>query len=189
MKHQDPPNLNSNVRPQTDELAGITHEIEQTLQRNDLTRAAGLIEQDLGITWYGFPPHRTAEILRQVVDNVELVPPQLATMHKILTSSQAELSNTEALVEALDADDHEHMFALAMFRMVDYRMHGRMVSALEQLESVEAHLTPMQTANQSRREWFLHAAIQIGITAMLAGDFTQDLASFMRAIMLHTVSQ
>src|SRR5690625_900141 len=187
MKHQDPPNLNSNVRPQTDELAGITHEIEQTLQRNDLTRAAWRREQDLGGTWYGFPPHRTSEILRQVVDNVEVVPPQLATMHKILTSSRAELNNTEALVEALDADNHEHMFALAMFRMVDHRMHGRMVSALEQLESVEAHLAPMQTANQSQKEWLLHAALQIGITAMLAGDFTKALASFMQAQMLPTV--
>ena len=187
MKHQDPPNLNSNVRPQTDELAGSTHEIEGALQRNDFTRAAGLIEQDLGGTWYGFPPHRTSEILRQVVDNVEVVPPQLATMHKILTSSRAELNNTEALVEALDADNHEHMFALAMFRMVDHRMHGRMVSALEQLESVEAHLAPMQTANQSQKEWLLHAALQIGITAMLAGDFTKALASFMQAQMLPTV--
>src|SRR5690625_56468 len=187
MKHQDPPNLNSNVRPQADELARIRHEIERALQRNDFTQAARLIEQDLGSAWYGFPPHRTAEILRRVADNVELVQPQLAAAHKILTSSRADLSNTEALVEVLDADDHEHMFALAMFRMVDYRMHGRMVSALEQLESVEAHLAPMQTANQSRREWFLHAAIQIGITAMLAGDFTKALASFMRAQMLPTV--
>lgn len=184
MDGQNAPRLNSKASADKDELALLVEAIERALARRDYYEAANLIEQNLAATWFGFPKHRTSEILGLIVRNMERPPPLLVVTHRIMTASNADLSNTEPLLEALDAEDPGQMLSLAMFRMVDYRFHGRTTEASEQVDTAEANLAELRDKLPPQSHWLQHAAVQIGNTAMLAGDFTKALASFMRAQVL-----
>ena len=184
MDRQNLPQRNSKVSSRKDDLALLVDAIEDALERHDYSRAAELIEQNLAATWFGFPTHRTAEILGLILRNLERPAPFLVVTHKIMTSAGPDLSNTEPLVDALDTEDPGQMLALAMFRMTDYRFHGRTTEANEQVETAEENLAKLRDKLPPQSHWLQHAAVQIGNTAMLAGDFTKALSSFMRAQML-----
>ena len=111
MDRQNPPQRNSKVSSRKDDLALLVEAIEDALERHDYSRAAELIEQNLAATWFGFPTHRTAEILGLIARNLERPPPLLVVTHKIMTAASPDLSNTEPLMEALDAEDPGQMLA------------------------------------------------------------------------------
>jgi hypothetical protein len=184
MELQDGPGLNNKRSVHHDQLTRLANTIERALVRRDFSRAASVVDENFAATLFTFPPHRGAEILDQIVSNLDQPPPFLAAAHAIMRASQAELNNTRALTETFDEDNHSQMFLLALFRMADFRMHGRIAEAVEQVDSAETHLAHPSFSPQERREWMLHAAVQIGITSVLAGDFTRALSSFMRAQMI-----
>ena len=184
MDGKNTPRLNSKASATKDELALLVEAIESALARRDYREAASLIEQNLAATWFGFPTHRTSEVLGLIVSKLERPPPLLVATHKIMTAPGSDLSNTAPLLENLDTDDPGQMLALAMFRMADYRFHGRTTEASEQIDTAEANLAQLRDKLPRQSHWPQHAAVQIGNTAMLGGDFTKALASFMRAQML-----
>ena len=182
MERQNAPQLNSKVPPEKDELALVVESIERAVERRDFNQAASLMNESVAAAWFGLPPHRITEILEQIVRNMERPPPFIAAAYNILTASTATLDNTKILMDSFDADDPRQMFALAMYRIGDFRFHGYTTKAMEQVDSAEAYLQQLRTTTPS--VWRLHAAVHIGSTAMLAGDFTRALSSLMRAQML-----
>src|SRR5699024_8743494 len=68
-----------------------------------------------------------------------------------------------------------------MFRMSDFRVHGMISRALGQADVIEAYLSDIRLSLNPRGGWLLQAPVQIGITAMLAGDFSRALTSLMHA--------
>jgi DNA-binding CsgD family transcriptional regulator len=184
MELQEDPQLNNKRPVHHDELAQLAEIVERVLARRDFSRAATIIDENFAATFLSFPPHRSAEIFDQIVTNIDHPPPFLVTAHRIMRAAGADLDNTRALTESFDGGDPSQMFVLSLFRMADFRMHGRIAEAVEQVDSAETHLAHPSFNPQQRRGWMVHAAVQIGITMMLAGDFTRALSSFMRAQML-----
>lgn len=166
-----------------DELALLADDIEHAVNQGALKRAANLIENNMAATWYALPPAKTREILGTLVNGLDDTPPLLSTTHKILTASAADLANTQDLMDSFDADDPRQMFVLSMYRMRDFRMHGRTVEALEQADSAEHHLEQLRPGLDPRSGWLLDSTLEIGITAMLAGDFTRALSALLKAQM------
>lgn len=189
MEQQNSSRLNNKIPPILDDLAEFARGVERALHQRDFSRAAWLIEENIGATWYGFPPHRTSVILRQIVENLNRPPPLLLATYRIISSSTADISNTQMLMESLDADSPSQMYILAMFRMTDFRMHGYLARAVEQGETVKDQLRQISSGNPSRDGWLLHAAVQTGTVAMLAGDFTCALGQFLKAQVLPRVPQ
>ncbi len=167
--------------PTQDELAQFVQEVETLLAGEDYRGAAKLIEENIAAAWYGFHPARSAEILDILIHEVGEAFPLVMAAYKILAASNAGHANTQAIQDAIDADDPKQMFVLAMFRMADYRMHGRIHRALEQADTIESYLAQMQPELTPRSGWLLQAPVQIGITAMLAGDLPRALTAFMQA--------
>ena len=168
---------------QKDELALLADAIEHAIDNGELKRAAGLIEKNMAATWYALPPAKTRDVLGILIKGLDAPPPLLSAAHKILIASAADLANTQELMDSLDADDPRQMFVLSMFRMRDFRLHGHTVEALEQADSAEHHIAQLRPGVDPRSGWLLQSTLEIGITAMLAGDFTRALSSFMKAQM------
>lgn len=181
--------LDGNTLAQKDELAVLADVIEQAIRQGELQRAADLMEKNMAATWYALPPAKTRETLGVLVNGFQGTPPLLAAAYKILTASAADLANTRELMESFDADDPRQMFVLSMFRMRDFRLHGMTVEAMEQADSAEHHIAQLRTGLDPRSGWLLDATLEIGVTAMLAGDFTRALSSLMKAQMYTTTTK
>ena len=102
------------------------------------------MENNMAATWYALPPAKSKDILGVLVSGLDNTPPLLSAAHNILTASSADLANTQQLMESFDADDPRQMFVLSMFRMRDFRLHGRTVEALEQADSAEHHINQLR---------------------------------------------
>ena len=164
-----------------DELTAFVRRVEDALAIRDYAAAASLIEENLAATWFGFEPARTSEILKLLTHEVGDAAPRMAAAYRILSAAQAGHPNTQALQDKLDMDDPQQMFVLSMFRMSDYRVHGMIHRALEQADMIDVYLAQMRPALTPRGGWLLQAPVQIGITAMLAGDFPRALTALMQA--------
>lgn len=129
---------------QKDQLAVLADTIEHAISQGDFERAANLMENNMAATWYALPPAKSKDILGVLVSGLDNTPPLLSAAHNILTASSADLANTQQLMESFDADDPRQMFVLSMFRMRDFRLHGRTVEALEQADSAEHHINQLR---------------------------------------------
>lgn len=173
----------NNKSSHKDELAILVEDIEHAINENTLERAASLFAEDIAATWFAFHPAKTQEILGLLVGELDDPPPIISAAHHILTATTADLIHTRELMESLDTDDHGQIFTLSMFRMADFRLHGRIVEALEQAENAEHYIAQLRPGLDPHSGWVVHAALEIGVTAMLAGDSTRALSSFTKAQM------
>lgn len=170
-----------------DALAHFVEQVEHYLRGDNLSDAAKLLEADMAAAWYGFEPARTAEILQQISTQMDSSTPILNGLARVLTATSAgQFDDQEYLASVNSADEHE-MFMLSTFRMVDLRLHGRSVEALEQVENLEEYLGKMRLLLDPQDGAELHTVMQIGMCAMLAGDFTRALMSFTHAQMLSLI--
>lgn len=162
-------------------LARNVEQIEQALSRGDYEEAARLIEADWQAAWFGFNTSRFLEIMTFLVPQLK-TPSRLFTLvHRVITSrKQGELFSRDTTA-GIALDEPQQMFLVNLLRMANLRMRGRPVEALEQAEELNTQLGLMQPIYDTREGWALQTAVQIGITAMLAGDFSRAHAQFTQA--------
>lgn len=164
-----------------DELAQLAQSIEYAIEREEYFTAAAIVEKHLAATWFAFHPARTAEILEVLAHEVGDATPLVTAAYKVLSANNAGHTNTQALRDTIDHDDPQQMFVLSMFRMNDYRVHGMIHRALEQADTIESYLAQMRPSLTPGGGWLMQAPVQIGITAMLAGDFPRALNTLAQA--------
>lgn len=170
-----------------DALAHFVEQVEHHLREDNISEVARLLEADMAAAWYGFEPARTAEILQQISTQMDSSTPILNGLARVLTATSAgQFDDQEYLASVNSADEHE-MFMLSVFRMADLRLYGRSVEALEQAENLEGYLGKMRLLLDPQDGAELQTVVQIGICAMLAGDFTRALTSFTHAQMLSLI--
>lgn len=167
-----------------DELAQFVQQVEEMIREHHISEAADLIESNVTSAWYGLDPIRTVEILQQILSTLKSPGPLFNAAIGILTATSAGQFDSHEYLATLDSNDPHEMFMLSMFRMTDLRLHGHTVDALEQGDNMEKHMGTMRLVLDPQNGWELHTAVQIGTSAMLAGDFTRALTSFTRAQML-----
>ena len=183
MKPPEHPHVDGTSSPQNDELAQLAARIEHAVRVEDFRQAACLVEENIASAWFAFPESRAVEILRILVHKLDQPPALLKAAYRILTATRAGLANTRELVESIDKECPRQMYVLSIFRMVDFRRHGNITDALEQADSVDAYIEQMRPSLNPRGGWLLQSTVQVGTTAMLAGDFPKALAAFMQAQM------
>lgn len=164
-----------------DELAVFIAEIEAALQQEHYQRAADLLEGNAAAAWFGMPPPRTMEILRLLVSKLPSHGSMLHAGYALLTATEAGQFDHEAYLSTVDTENPEQMFLLALFRVGDFRSHGRTSEALDQCDNLQEYLGKMHPITDPHDGWSLQASVQTGITAMLAGDFKRALTAFTQA--------
>lgn len=185
MSDQSPPH--TELVGVDDELYQFAQQIELYLRAENFAQAAILMETYVGTSWYALKPDRRTEILQQILAHLDSQPPILKGLMGILTASSPGQFDDHSYLATLDMHDPYEMFMLSLFRMTDLRLHGRPVEAMEQAENLEAHLGKMRLLLDVQDGWELFTILQIGLSAMLAGDFTRALTAFTRAQMLPLV--
>lgn len=164
-----------------DDLAVHVKEIEAGLERADFDHVVRLIESDTAATWFGLSPSRSAEIMQLLLHHVSADSRLLQVVRGFFRENSAGGFDTPEFLSTFNFDDPREVYILTMLRMGSARLQGRTHDALEQCDLFEHQLGQMQPLVDSHDSWVLHATVQMGITAMLAGQFTRALTNFTRA--------
>ena len=166
-----------------DELALHAERIETAIDDEDFHGVIALIETDPAATWYGLPPTRTTEILQLLLRTVSPESRLLQIARLFYNRNSSGGFDSPEFLASLNFDDPREVYMLSLLRLGEFRLAGRTKDALEQATVMEQQLGRMQPLLDSYDGWALQTAVQIGVTAMLAGDFTRALTNFTRAQM------
>src|SRR5699024_10853076 len=168
-----PPHSDSMMVPEWDELSALVAKIEAFIATESFDDAARLLEDNLAALWFGLHPSRMASVLEILIQTLPAPPLLLVAAHRILTASEAEREDAYAFLSEVDSDDPQQMFILAMFRMHDLRIQGRVIEALGQAEVIEGLLGKMRFVLDPHGGWCLQASVEIGVAARRAGNVTK----------------
>ena len=147
--------------------------IEAFIATESFDDAARLLEDNLAALWFGLHPSRMASVLEILIQTLP-TPPLLVAAHRILTASEAERADAYAFLSRL--------IAMTPNRCLSWRCFGctifaYRVASLRHLaaEVIEGLLGKMRFVLDPHGGWRLQASLEIGVSAMLAGDFTKAL--------------
>lgn len=176
-------NTDDETSLEADDLALSAQDIETALDNHDFSTVADLIEQDFAAAWFSLGPARTYEVLRLVPLHLpeERLFKRLA--RGLLNSSSTGRFDSPAFLASVNFEDPREVSVLSLLRMGDYRLNGRTTEALELSYDLDAQFGQRQPVFDVHNGWILQTTVQIGVTAMLAGDFTRALTYFTRAQM------
>ena len=166
-----------------DELALYAQRIETALDDEDFPRVIALIEADPAATWFGLPPTRTSEILQLLLRTVPAESRLLQIARLFYNQNSSGRLDSPEFLASLNFDDPREVYMLSVLRLGEFRLAGRTKDAMEQGAVMEQQLGEMQPLLDSYDGWALQTAVQLGVTAMLAGGFTRALTNFTRAQM------
>lgn len=180
-----PDQLHAETRPavDSDELAHVAAEIEQAVAEKRYNDALAILQQDFTGVWFAINPSRTIELLQLLSTHATNATPFLTAVHKALVSNEPGTPDAPETLAHVDFANPLEKYMLALLRMSDFRLKGHTRDGLEQSFELEHNLGLMQPLLDSRDGWTLQTAVQIGVSAMLAGNFTQALTHFTRAQM------
>lgn len=169
--------------PSADELELLADEIEMALAAEDYAAASEAINRDINASWFSMRPSRTIEILKLLASKSPSPSPLLKTALSAFSKDDPGIIDSPSILAGIKTDDPREMFVLSVMRVADFRLKGRTRDALQQSLEMEKHLGMMQPLLDSHHGWTLQTSVQIGVSAMLAGDFTLALTNFTRAQM------
>lgn len=169
--------------PGSDELSALAAQVEAAFAAQDFDQAAELLEGDPIGVWFGMSPFRTFEIFGQVLEHVPAETTTLRALQIFLTTDAVDSLNSQDHLSRVNFDDPREVHIVTLLRMFSFRSRGHMRASLEQGETIQKSLGAMQSFANVTGSAVLHTSVQIGITSMLAGDFTRALMWFTRAEM------
>lgn len=164
-------------------LRVIVAQIEDGFSAGDYARTAALLNNDPLSAWFGLSTERFGEIIATLVREHSDLSMFVRAMDSIFSMSEDErtgpLDNAAAGAINLAELGEENVVAVVgqSFMM---RVQGRPVEALRlsRLAGEQGVLQPLFEGDDGLG---LFSALQHGVTAMLAGDFTEALTSLTRA--------
>lgn len=169
---------------QKDELAKIVTEVEAAFMASDFDQTAKLFEQNTLACWFGFNHERLLQILNAIEDNGAQKSKTASILLVFLTSTDKNRFFDPELIASLEISTQEKELTdllLKLIAMFDERLGGHPVRALEITSELYEQTNVLRPYFDSYDGWELFAAVQMGLTAMLAGDFRQALTSFTEA--------
>lgn len=162
-----------------DALALFVEKLENAIEHERFDEAEKLIEKDAAAAWFGLQPARTVEII-QLLASKDPPPGSIVfTVAKLLTAAD-HLDSPDHLA-SIDADNDRQLFIMAILRMSERRLGGHVCEAFEQAENALQYLQKTRSITDLQDGWILQIFVQLGVSAMLAGDFTRTLAAFTQA--------
>ena len=172
-----------NLSLHTHPLDLLAAEIEEAIAAENYDAAVELFRRDLTSTWFALNPSRTLEIIQLLAVKASEPSPFTNAALKVFTDDVPGVIDSPTYLAGISLDDPHDMYVLSLIRMGDFRLKGRTRDALQQSLEMEKHVGKMQPLLDSHDGWSLNTSVQIGVSAMLAGDFTRALANFTRAQM------
>ncbi|MBN9612588.1 MAG: helix-turn-helix domain-containing protein [Actinobacteria bacterium] len=163
-------------------LGRLVGGIERAFGTGDLELAAALLEQDPIAAWYGLRPDQ----LRTILTGLERQGIPGGGFARLMSAMFTGLDPSEIptmLSEHASADAELHPSFLLAGQMFALRIQGRPAEALEVSARLDREYGTLEPFFGAFPGWSLFGAVQHGITAMLAGDFTDAMRGFAQARM------
>lgn len=166
-----------------DHLHSFVETVEEAIDRQDFVAAGRLINEDAASAWFGFRTDRLFAIVGLLL--TELPEPGffLTTVHRAMSAAEPDELYSPSVVAGSEFYEPDQQYFLAVFRMSVFRSSGLHEEAVEQAEAMREHQGRLISVFDRHRGWALHTSVQLGISAMLAGDFHRALAAFTEAQM------
>lgn len=171
----------SDSAPPETELKLLAARIDKAFDEGRYATVATLIGDDFLATWSCVPPQRLRNILATLVDDAELCNPIIKEMHFCINRANTSPEALDRLIGRHDPRTSSRAVAVHLVLAVELRIQGRSAEALERALKAKRQAPPLQLLFDAHRSWPLFTAVQIGITAMLTGDFQLALRSFTEA--------
>jgi len=162
-------------------LALFVAEIEHAIEQGNFTKAEQLIEDNAAAAWFGLPPTRTYKIV-QLLSSKHPTPGSIVSAaSKLLDSSTRNHLDSPGYLAYIDTTNDQQLFMLAIMRMSELRIRGCVGEAFEQAENALQYLQKTRSMIDVEDGWALQTLVQVGVSAMLVGDFRRALAAFTQA--------
>lgn len=158
----------------------VIAEIEAAFDAGSLGRVADLIEHDFLASWAYLPPSRFVEILAVLLRSSDMTNPLVRTIGAMLFAEEIGEPFSPPFAQTRDTAARYGLPAkqLAMIgRMFGLRLRGRPVESAAISDELARLVAPAPILDP-HRGWALFIAVQHGVTAMLAGEFSKALAHF-----------
>ncbi len=168
-----------------DALALFVDEIEDAIRQEQFHEAEKLIEENAAAAWFGLPPARTGEIVELLAHKLPVPGFVISAGAKLLAAADTGRLDSQDYLSTIDSGDNRQLFLLSMLRMSAIRIRGYVSEAYEQAENALRYVQKTRSAVDLQDGWVLQTLVQVGVSAMLAGDFTAALTAFTQA-QLHT---
>lgn len=164
-----------------DHLNNFVEQVEEAVARQDYVTASRLIEADAASAWFGFRTDRFFAIIGLLLDHLSMPGYFLSTAYEAMANPDPEYLSARTVTVGAPGHDPQQQYFFAIFLMSAYRAVGRHKEAVEQAESVRKHQGRLVSVLDTHGGWALSASVQLGVSAMLAGDFHRALAAFTEA--------
>lgn len=174
--------IDSEARPPTalarTRMSEVIDRVERSVESGDFELATRLIEQDLIVIWYGLTPDRFRQLLSTLLEHGSVGDGLIARMAGFMGG--ADPSRMDAGPRTESVDPRIELFAIAG-RLFELRLQGKPVEALQHAQFLQQWAGTLRPVFDVSGGWAIFAAVQHGITAMLAGEFNEALVSFTQA--------
>lgn len=164
-------------------LGGIIGSIERAFDLGDYGLVAEMLDRNILAAWFGLRPERLALIIATMTEVGAPVNLVLRTIAALLASPGSADAFGEQSSEAVPQTGSLSEMAEFSRRMFALRLQGRPVEAMRFSAGLDRRSGVSYPLFDTQNGWGLFAPVQLGVTAMLAGDFSVALASFTQARM------
>ena len=159
-------------------LESLIAEIEATFDSGDHASAGQLIKRNLIEAWFGFRPEHLRQMLSTIANsNMASRPFAVGMMNFFAASAGSGDDDGSALAALSDQTVMSPVFS-QIAKATALRISGRSLDALRQFDRLDPGSQTVQTVFDTQGGWQLLLAVQSGVTAMLAGEFSRALTHF-----------
>lgn len=163
------------------ELDELRAQVERDFGAGDHERVLALISVQGPAIWYGLRPERFRAILETVIRSGSDSNALAEKLRLFVTAGDRDQFPLEMIPALLGENDPALAFMGRMARMLDLRLRGHADVAVAALDELSDQALSIHPLFDTRAGWQLLLSLQCGITAMLAGSFSQALVYFSAA--------
>ncbi|SNU01861.1 regulatory protein, luxR family [Ruaniaceae bacterium KH17] len=154
-----------------DPLSAFARRLESTVAAGDIAAAATLITNHLPETWYGLPLTRVSELLQQINSSNSL-DPMISSIAAFLAGQDPAVATGRGTTPALSSAWARTVQTLQL------RTRGATHELQERLHEKPGILVTIEPLFDPNGSMHLMMTVQLGITAMLAGEYNLALTYF-----------
>lgn len=173
--------LGSNDSFIDDELGRIANSFISHIHDENYESALDIFHRNTLALWFAIPPSHSIKLFKDVAANIKTPSTPLNELIALVEHGVTLKYLENSPLPAMNEPNAQQVFTLVVAQIYKYRREGHVIAALSLAKKFQNHLGQMQTVFTSADGWSLHASMQVGISAMLAGDCVEALAAFTRA--------
>lgn len=164
-----------------DFLAHFVERVELAVAAQEYVEAERLIDANAAAAWFGFRTDRFYAIVSLLLAELPAPGKFLSAVHSVMSNPDPQQVFRHLQAGGSLVEDPKWQYFFRIFLLGAFRSAGLHKKAVEQGEAIREHQGSLVSVFDRHGGWALTASVQLGISAMLAGDFDRAIAAFTEA--------